>query len=356
MNARISPLLLASCLLALISCDQGDADSREASAFAGSCVGYCGGEAPSGCFCDEECEANGDCCPDAARECTLAANEEDCDTHDSGDSDSGDDDSGGDEENEDTSGQLCFLGPERDNSVCLPLAYPGAPSGYDYPSPLNNNYRAPVAFIDLDEVDPDTKIAPNFTLGEIAQRFKGRYALVQPHAIERLQAIRDAAGPLNVNSGYRSPDYNRSVGGATRSRHMYGDAFDVRPSSTSLNNLGGLCTSNGGKLIVYTTFIHCDWRYDPQDALLFGSLAVAPSTEPQSLSAGEYTASIERAGDVLTAPADGFEDGVPMRFWTAFDADGEVIAKHEGERFVLPADAASVTVDVGRAIEVSTDL
>ena len=29
-----------------------------------SCVGYCGGESPGGCFCDSWCWVFGDCCPD----------------------------------------------------------------------------------------------------------------------------------------------------------------------------------------------------------------------------------------------------------------------------------------------------
>lgn len=34
-----------------------------------SCVNLCGGQAPAGCFCDEECEAHGDCCSDKAAAC-----------------------------------------------------------------------------------------------------------------------------------------------------------------------------------------------------------------------------------------------------------------------------------------------
>lgn len=354
MNAKLSSTLLASSLLALLSgCDAAEPEGRAVNAFEGSCAGYCGGEAPSGCFCDAECAANGDCCPDAARECNVVANEEDCDTHDG---DAGDDSGDGDDADEPNTDELCFLGPDRDNSVCFPLARPGSPSGYNYPSPLNNNYRAPIAYIDLDEVDESTKIAPNFTLSEIATRAKGRYAVVQPHAVERIQAMRDAAGSLRINSGYRSPSYNSGVGGATRSRHMYGDAFDIKPLSTSINALEGVCTSNGGKLVEYNSHVHCDWRYDPQDSKLFGSLAVAPGTHPDDFALEEFTATIERHEGLLTAPAEGFDEGEPVRRWTAFDADGNVLEEFKGETFAPPASAASVVVDVGRVVEVSADL
>lgn len=305
-------------------------------------MGYCGGEAPTGCFCDAECAVNGDCCPDAARECNVVANEEDCEGHD----------------DEPVSGanELCFMGPERDNSVCFPLAFPGSPSGYNYPAPLNNNYRAPIAYIDLDEVDGSTKIAPNFTLSEIASRAKGRYAVVQPHAIERLQAMRDAAGSLRINSGYRSPTYNAGVGGASKSRHMYGDAFDIDPLSISVNSLEPKCTANGGKLVEYSSHVHCDWRYDPQDTKLFGSLAVAPQTHPEDFAFDRYAATIERHSGVLFAPAEGFDEGEPVRRWTALDADGNVIAEAQGESFTPPAAASVVEVDVGRVVEASISL
>ncbi|GMV41147.1 MAG: hypothetical protein AMXMBFR64_28630 [Myxococcales bacterium] len=34
-----------------------------------SCAGNCGGQAPSGCFCDAECLGRGDCCPDVCDSC-----------------------------------------------------------------------------------------------------------------------------------------------------------------------------------------------------------------------------------------------------------------------------------------------
>jgi uncharacterized protein YcbK (DUF882 family) len=43
-----------------------------------------------------------------------------------------------------------------------------------------------------------------------------------------LEVLRSALGvPLHINSGYRCPARNRKVGGATRSRHLAGDAADL---------------------------------------------------------------------------------------------------------------------------------
>ena len=43
-----------------------------------------------------------------------------------------------------------------------------------------------------------------------------------------LQPLRDALGtPLHINSGYRCPALNKSIGGAKTSQHMVGQAADI---------------------------------------------------------------------------------------------------------------------------------
>ncbi|GAA5032704.1 hypothetical protein GCM10023317_84150 [Actinopolymorpha pittospori] len=52
----------------------------------------------------------------------------------------------------------------------------------------------------------------------------------------KLEALRRALGdhPLTVTSGFRSRACNSAVGGASNSRHLYGDAADVVSGSASL--------------------------------------------------------------------------------------------------------------------------
>ena len=71
----------------------------------------------------------------------------------------------------------------------------------------------------------------NFSPAEIACRGTGQLKL-HPEALDKLQALRDRLGkPLIVRSGYRSPEHNRNVGGASRSKHMDGAAFDIAMSN-----------------------------------------------------------------------------------------------------------------------------
>lgn len=69
---------------------------------------------------------------------------------------------------------------------------------------------------------------PNFAPQELACKGTG-LLLLDWQAMDRLQALRNRLGrPLIITSAYRSPQHNRAVGGATRSLHMRGTAFDVR--------------------------------------------------------------------------------------------------------------------------------
>ena len=68
---------------------------------------------------------------------------------------------------------------------------------------------------------------PNFSPEEIACRGDGKIQINEA-ALDKLQALRDQLGvPLIVHSAYRSPDYNRQVGGAKQSMHLQGAAFDI---------------------------------------------------------------------------------------------------------------------------------
>ncbi|HEY3367147.1 MAG TPA: D-Ala-D-Ala carboxypeptidase family metallohydrolase [Symbiobacteriaceae bacterium] len=102
------------------------------------------------------------------------------------------------------------------------------PSG----SPNASYYQKPVWFITVDSTVRSSYAATNFQIGEFINDASLTSALVDPLMVQHTQNARIRYGPMSINSGYRTPDYNRSIGGATYSRHLYGDAVDV-PASTS---------------------------------------------------------------------------------------------------------------------------
>lgn len=168
-----------------------------------------------------------------------------------------------------TGSEVCYPGPSGGAPVCIPLVAWSAEWGgdYAYPEPLSGDpqYSAPVRFVDLYDTttaDPGVAIADNFVLGEVMQSYKGRFGLFQVHVVESLQVMRDAiGGPLTVNSAFRNVSYNASVGGATWSRHLYGDAVDIASSVADLDTLADLCFDLGaGYVDIYVSHVHCDWR------------------------------------------------------------------------------------------------
>ena len=78
------------------------------------------------------------------------------------------------------------------------------------------------------DVPQDAWRWPSFSPREIACKGTGSI-LINEAALDKLQALRDRLGkPLIITSAYRSPAHNKKVGGAKNSRHMQGDAFDIR--------------------------------------------------------------------------------------------------------------------------------
>mgnify|MGYP006407705363 CR=1 FL=1 len=83
-----------------------------------------------------------------------------------------------------------------------------------------------------------------------------------------LQVLRDHIGkPIRVISGYRSPKYNRRVGGARKSQHMLATAADIRISGMSPGEIKYEIQKliKEGKMMkggigLYKTFTHYDVR------------------------------------------------------------------------------------------------
>ena len=96
------------------------------------------------------------------------------------------------------------------------------------------------------QLNNDAKLSPNFKLGEFTRsKYPEVYNIPSHEAIanlkrlcEWLEVLREASPgpykkrgePIVINSGYRSPQLNRKVGGAANSNHLTGCAADIRTS------------------------------------------------------------------------------------------------------------------------------
>jgi len=80
--------------------------------------------------------------------------------------------------------------------------------------------------------------------------------------MERLERLRSALGghPVTIMSGYRTPDYNASVGGAKNSAHMRATAADIKVKGYSPHDVYATADYifEEGGVGKYSTFVHCD--------------------------------------------------------------------------------------------------
>ena len=79
-----------------------------------------------------------------------------------------------------------------------------------------------------------------------------------------LQPLRDAwGGPIFINSGYRSPELNKAVGGVETSQHVLGCAADCGVTDPyALAQLVKRMRLDVDQVILYPDFLHISYRKD----------------------------------------------------------------------------------------------
>ena len=78
------------------------------------------------------------------------------------------------------------------------------------------------------------KRALNFKVSEFACKDGSDLIKIDSKLVIMLQQIRDHFGkPVIINTAYRTPDYNKKIGGAARSQHIYGKAADITISGVA---------------------------------------------------------------------------------------------------------------------------
>lgn len=109
-------------------------------------------------------------------------------------------------------------------------------------------------------------IAPNFKVSEFACKDGTDEILIDYDLAVLLQSIRDHFGrAVVITSGYRTPEYNKKVGGATGSYHTKGMAADIYISGIDPLVIGlyaaELLGTTGG-IEIGDGYCHIDTRTD----------------------------------------------------------------------------------------------
>ena len=138
------------------------------------------------------------------------------------------------------------------------------------------------------------KLSENFEAKEFDCKCKNKSCKtteIDPKLIEILQKIRTHFGKsVTVNSSYRCEAHNKSVGGAKSSRHLTGQAADIKVSGVSPKEVAKYAESIGVKGIgLYDTFVHVDtrttksfWYSNAQEyRSTFGGTPIVEETKPE---------------------------------------------------------------------------
>ncbi|MFZ5969326.1 MAG: YcbK family protein [Bacillota bacterium] len=109
------------------------------------------------------------------------------------------------------------------------------------------------------------KLSKNFSLHEFECKDGSHLVKVDEELLDKLQKLRDMLGkPVIVVSGYRTPEYNQKVGGATKSLHLEGKAADIKVSGITPKKLAEYAEKIGFRGIgIYASFVHVDIRVTP---------------------------------------------------------------------------------------------
>lgn len=121
------------------------------------------------------------------------------------------------------------------------------------------------------------QITQNFRLSEFANTQDGDVMILNPEVIEFFQMLEEFRRwyhrPINVNSGYRTPAYNKRIGGVSNSYHLKALAVDFslppefygytkERKQQFLDNIKArwynICRKYGkfGNVMYHDTFIH----------------------------------------------------------------------------------------------------
>ena len=119
----------------------------------------------------------------------------------------------------------------------------------------------------ISKVGRDYLISPHFSIGEMACKDGSDEVLYSTELMGTLEKLRAYGGfTIHINSGYRTPSYNKKIGGASHSQHIYGTAADisVRKEGKTISGklICCLCQTLGFRGVAYISesAVHVDMR------------------------------------------------------------------------------------------------
>ena len=114
--------------------------------------------------------------------------------------------------------------------------------------------------------DGEKKLSNNFKVREFLCNDGSDVIFIAPKLVETLQKIRDHFNkPVIIDSAYRTPGYNKKVGGADFSQHTYGTAADIHIKGVTVAQINAYAetlmpTAGGIGLYTKQGFVHVDVR------------------------------------------------------------------------------------------------
>lgn len=122
-----------------------------------------------------------------------------------------------------------------------------------------------VGIVRADEI-PYGQLSKHFNKQEFNQKQNPlplREFKISPLLVVKLETLRSLISdkPVYITSGYRTPEYNKIVGGAPRSQHLKGNAADIYVNNLDLRTLEQLAEQVGFSFIKrYSRHLHVDVR------------------------------------------------------------------------------------------------
>lgn len=113
--------------------------------------------------------------------------------------------------------------------------------------------------------EAEKNVSKHFKVKEFSCNDGADYVPIDKGLIIKLEALREKLEnrPIIINSGYRTREYNKKVGGVPESYHIYGKAVDIHVNGKTPAQIAHAAQDLWfGGIGLYDTFVHLDTRRD----------------------------------------------------------------------------------------------